>query len=52
VEDRWVIRGVGEAENRRLSIITSLEVKFTKGTLLRSMIESRSRSDVLAFHKK
>lgn len=47
-----MIVGVGDGEPRRVSLVTSLEVKFSKGTLFRSMIESRSRSDVLAFHKK
>lgn len=54
VEDRWVMRTVTDSEGRLsgVSMQTSYEVKFTKGTLFRMVIESRSKTDTLNFHQK
>jgi tRNA U55 pseudouridine synthase TruB len=48
VEDRWVIR----AEEKGVQMETTMEVKFSKGTYLRKIIESRSKGDMLTFHQK
>ena len=55
LEDRWVVRPLPAGEGGDgggLSIETSLEVKFVKSTFFRKIIESRSRSDTLQYHRR